>query len=194
MRLLVTLAMFVFCTAIARAETQAECVNGMLYLSNSRSSALFVEPVTGQAVYSRQIDNPEELLDVMRKSIQQRNVMNCASTLDHGSKCVDIGLLEGRIILAFRQGSAGFKYEVRGVKFEIAEVVRNLGFGLGDMYWIRYQGQDKNNPAGIFTYSSTQGVLSISMSPTQTLSAAPVGSTLTLVQRPGLLAHESCPK
>jgi hypothetical protein len=120
----------------------------------------------------------------MRQSRQQHNVESC------GDKCVHIRLEEGTIVLAFRPGPEGFRYEFADVRFSIAEVAKGFGLGLEDLYWIEYRSGDRNNPAGIFLYSSSQGVLSISMTDYSDPRTSALGSTLSLVGRPGLLSDD----
>jgi hypothetical protein len=165
----------------AEAAEQKTC-GGVLYLGNGHSNGLFVDVPTGQAAYTRKTEEPQSMLQAMRQFRQQHNVKNC------GEKCVSIRLEEGSIVLAFRPGSAGFAYEIAKVRFKITEVARDFGLGVGDLYWIEYRGGDPNNLAGIFLYSTTQGVLSLSMTDRVDVRTSALGSTLSLVQRPGLLS------
>jgi len=170
-----------FATGVTHAGEQKICP-GMVYLGNAHSNALFVDVPTAQAVYTRKTDDAASLLAAMRQFRQQHNVDAC------GERCVSIRLEEGRIVLAFRPGTAGLTYDAAGVKFKIQDVVRNFGFSRGDLYWIEYRGDDPNNSSGAFLYSSTNGVLSISMANDANAKSAAVGATLTLVQEYGLLS------
>jgi hypothetical protein len=176
----------VACALIVAAPEAAEQTScpGMLYLGNGLSNGLFVDVPTQQAVYAHRIEEPQPMLQAMRQFHQQRNVESC------GDKCVHIRLEEGTIVLAFRPGTEGFRYEFDGVKFSIAEVVKSFGLGLGDLYWIEYRSGDRNNPAGIFLYSSAQGVLSLSMTDHSDPRTSALGSTLSLVGRRGLLSDD----
>jgi hypothetical protein len=165
----------------AQADDQQACP-GMVYLGNARSSALFVDVPTAQAVYSRETDDAASLLEAMRQFRQQRNVKPC------GERCVNIELEEGRIVLAFKSGPVGYTYHAADMSFRVQDLVKNFGFSLGDLYWIEYRGGDANNPAGVFLYSSNNGVLSISMANDAKADNAAVGATLTLVQTHGLLS------
>jgi hypothetical protein len=177
------LAVFAAAVVADEAAARSSCT-GLLYLGNGHSNGLFVDVPTGQAVYTRTTREPQDLLLAMNQFRQQRNVRGC------GERCVSIQLEEGQIVLAFRPGPTGFEYEIAGVKFEIAEVAKDFGLDLGDLYWIEYRNEDKNNPAGVFLYSSVEGVLSLSMTDHVDQRTAALGSTLSLVRGPGLLSDE----
>lgn len=163
------------------------CSRGSLYLGNARSSGLFVDETTGQAVFTRSVVDGEGLLDAMRRSRQQRNLTSCATSAIEA--CITITLEQGVIILAFREGNQGDSFDVQKARFRIREKAKDFGFGLGDMYWIEYTTADKNNPAGLFTYSTSKGVLGISLTDDTTGQKSPLGSTLTLVSGTGLLSQ-----
>jgi hypothetical protein len=167
-----------------------DCTVGSLYLGGARSNALFVDYQTRQAVYTRTTQDPELLLRAMKQAPKAPNVEDCADRHSRTEKCIKINLLEGRIVLAFKRGGVGTAYTTSGIKYRIADIARGFGFGLGDLYWIEYRGGDPNNPAGVFVYSTTKGVRSLSMTDDANGKRSALGSTLALVAGPGLLSEE----
>jgi hypothetical protein len=176
----VTLAMATFAPNL--------CPVPAVYLGTGRSNALLVDVQSRQATYTRRAVELENLVAAMRESKSQHNIAICSKS---GQPCVDIKLPEGRIVLAVRVGPVGSSYEAEGVAFQIVASAPRLGFGLGDMYWISYKSDDKNNPAGVFAFSSTQGITAISMTEDPDARTSALGSTLILLNSPGLLAD--CP-
>lgn len=171
------------------SETQ-DCSVGSLYLGGAHSNALFVDYQTRQAVYTRTTQDPELLLLAMRQAPKSPNVEDCADRNVGIAKCLKINLLEGRIIIAFKPGNAGAIYTTSGITYKIVDMVREFGFGLGDLYWIEYRGGDPNNPAGAFVYSTAKGIRSVSMADDPSGRKSALGSTLNLVAGPGLLSEE----
>lgn len=192
MRTLMALAMALITTFVVAGTPEQECVDGsVLYVGAESSSALHVDTVTHQAFYNRQtVMPPGDLSGAMRRSVQQRNATDCST---RGTPCIDIRLEGWRLLLAFRGGDVGFKYAVSGMQFEIVDKVEGFGFGLGDVYWIRYHAANgKGRMVGVFSYSSAAGITSISWKDLWADKLAIASSTLTLVGRHGLLAHTRC--
>lgn len=161
---------------------QPELCKGMIYIGGARANALLVDVATRQAVYGTRVENPEDLLKGMRVSAKQQDIRNC------GERCIDMRLEQGRIVLAFRQGEKGFAYEAAGVRFVIEDVAKDFGLDWGDLYWIAYRSEERSNPAGVFAYSTKQGVLSLSMTDEDDRRSSGLGSTLSLMATPGLLS------
>jgi hypothetical protein len=178
-----SLAALVLSAVVAAANTaQPELCKGMIYLGGGHANALLVDVPTRQATYTRHIEDPEDLLKAMRGFRQLQNISTC------GERCIDMRLEEGRIVLAFRPGEKGLAYEAAGVSFVIEDVAKGFGLGRGDLYWIGYRSKEPNNPAGVFVYSTTQGVLSLSMTDRDDPRSSTLGSTLSLLAVPGLLS------
>jgi len=182
-----SLVAIVFAEVVATASaTQPERCNGMIYLGGGHANALLIDVPTRQVVYTRHVEDPEELLKAMREFRQQQNISSC------GERCIDMRLEEGRIVLAVRLGEQGFAYNAAGANFTIEDVAKDFGLGRGDLYWIAYRSKELNNPAGVFVYSTKQGILSLSMTgQDDDVRSSALGSTLSLVAVPGLLS-EAC--